>query len=128
MLRRTRRPVYSCAFTALPVVYRTAHGVPGSPTGMQKDDFIGGMAGRGYYGTTSNGGWTSGRASIAFAANENWVGPTNTSTYMDFRLTPTGATNNNIAMRLTSTGQLGIGTTSPATTLQVVGDIRVGWE
>ena len=116
--------VYSSAFTALPVVYRTAHGVPGTPSGMLQNDYIGGMAGRGYYGTTSNGGWTSGRASIAFAANENWTGPTNTSTYIDFRLTPTGATNNNIAMRLTSTGALGIGTTSPGNPLTVVGQIQ----
>jgi len=116
--------VYGSTFSALPVVYRTAHGSPSSPSGMQANDFIGGMAGRGYYGTMSNGGWTSGRASIAFAANENWVSATNTSTYMDFRITPTGATNNNIAMRLTSTGWLGIGTLTPPSPLTVVGRIQ----
>jgi hypothetical protein len=112
--------VYSNTLTALPVVFRAARGTPATPTAVQTDDILGGLAVRGY-GTSA---WSTGRGQVMFKAAENWTNAAN-GTYLQFTTTPTGSIGWAERMRITPTGFVGIGTTAPTAMLHVAGDAVV---
>ena len=72
--------VYSNALGALPVVYRAARGASASPTAVQTNDILGGLAVRGYGATT----WSSGRGEVMYKAAENRTDGAQ-GTYLQFR-------------------------------------------
>jgi hypothetical protein len=106
--------VYSNALGALPVVYRAARGTPASPSAVQTDDILGGLAVRGYGAT----GFSAGQGQVMFKAAENW---TNTAhgTYLSMTTTPVGAPNWVERMRISPNGFVGIGTPAPTFPLDV---------
>ena len=63
----------STVLGALPVVYRAARGTVASPSAVQAEDILGGMAVRGYNGAT----FTGGRGQVMFKAAESWTGTAN---------------------------------------------------
>ena len=115
--------------TAVPFVTRAARGTPTNPAAVTTNDVIGGFTGRGYYAATTNptlpAGFSGGRGSLIVRANEPWTA-TAQSTYIQFNTAPLGQAFQAERMRIDNAGNVGIGTTAPATPLQVVGDIRVG--
>jgi ethanolamine utilization microcompartment shell protein EutS/prefoldin subunit 5 len=113
--------VYSGTLSALPVVYRAARGTPASPSAVQTDDILGGLAVRGFGATQFSGG----RGQVMFRAAENWT-DTSQGTYLSMTTTPIGSANYVERLRIVSSGNVGIGTITPAVALQVAGDIRVG--
>lgn len=102
---------------ALPVVYRAARGTMTSPSAVQADDILGGLAVRGY-GTTR---FSGGRGQVMFKAAENWTDAAN-GTYLSFATEPLGSsTVASERMRITADGKVGIGTTLPGQALSVAG-------
>jgi hypothetical protein len=63
-------------------------------------------------------------AEIVGVAAENFSS-TASGTNIDFRTTPIGTTTTSQKMRLTSEGNLGIGTTAPSTKLEVAGQVKI---
>ncbi len=88
--------------------FRTASGTGASPSAITVNQVIGIVSGLGYgatgYGTTS-------RVTIVFNAASNWT-DTSQSTYLSFNTTPANSLTLNERMRVNSTGNVGIGTTS----------------
>jgi trimeric autotransporter adhesin len=111
--------VYSDALGALPVVYRAARGTPASPSPVQTNDILGGLAVRGYGAT----GFTQGRGQVMYKAAENWTDSAN-GTYLQFTTTPAGSVTWAERMRIDATGNVGIGTATPAQRLSVAGAIE----
>jgi hypothetical protein len=111
--------VYSNSLGALPMVFRTARGTVASPTAVQAEDILGGVAVRAYTGS----GFSGGRGQVMFKAAENWTTTAN-GTYLSFATEPLGsATTASERMRITPPGKIGVGTTAPATLLDVNGDL-----
>jgi ethanolamine utilization microcompartment shell protein EutS len=113
--------VYSSTLGSLPVVYRAARGTSTTPSAVQTDDILGGLAVRGFGATQ----FSTGRGQVMFRAAENWT-DSKQGTYLSLTTTPTGSASYVERMRILSSGYVGIGTITPAVTLQVVGDIRMG--
>ena len=64
----------------IPTVNRSARGTPTNPSAVQLNDYLAGMAARGYGATKfANGG----RSALRMQAAENWT-DTNQGTYMSF--------------------------------------------
>ena len=76
-------------------------------------------------GHTGSGFSTNGAALIQFNSDENWT-PTANGTAILFSTTTNGTLDRNIRMRISNDGNVGIGTTNPAQTLDVNGNVRVG--
>jgi hypothetical protein len=106
--------VYSNALGALPVVYRAARGTPASPSAVQANDILGGLAVRGYGAT----GFTQGRGQVMFKAAENWTDSAN-GTYLQFTTTPIGSTGWVERVRISPSGYVGIGASTPQSPLDV---------
>jgi hypothetical protein len=106
--------VYSNALGALPVVYRAARGTPASPSAVQTNDILGGLAVRGYGAT----GFTQGRGQVMFKAAENWTDSAN-GTYLQFTTTPIGSTVWTERMRISPNGYVGIGASTPQSPLDI---------
>jgi hypothetical protein len=100
--------VYSNALGALPVVYRAARGTPASPTAVQANDILGGLAVRGYGAT----GWSTGRGQVMFRAAENWTDAAN-GTYLSMTTTPIGSTAWVERLHVDPFGYIGFGTSAP---------------
>jgi hypothetical protein len=99
--------------------FRRANGTLSSPTALVSNDIIATITGRGY-GTTA---YSSGnRGLIQLVAAENWT-DTAQGTYWQFNTVASGTTTSSEKMRITSAGDVGIGTTSPSSfgKLAVVG-------
>ena len=116
--------VYSGSSTTqlniMPTVNRAARGTPDNPSAVQLNDYIAGMAARGYGATKfANGG----RAALRMQASENWT-DTNQGTYMSFWTLATGSTVSVEHMRIDPLGNVGIGTQTPANPLTVMGLIQ----
>jgi trimeric autotransporter adhesin len=111
--------VYSNALGALPVVYRAARGTPASPTAVQANDILGGLAVRGY-GSTA---FSTGRGQVMYKAAENWTDSAN-GTYLQFTTTPLGTGAWAERMRIAPDGKVGIGTATPAQLLSVAGTVE----
>lgn len=95
----------------------SARGTKASPTDSQLDDAFVTLAGAGY-GVMSPAGM------ISVAAAENW-NVSAQGAYIAFSTTPIGSDVSALAevMRITSTGSVGIGTSTPAERLSVIGNI-----
>jgi hypothetical protein len=94
-----------------------SRGSSASPTATQSGDILGviGFAG---YGSAPSGG-----VSIQAFAAENWTVASNAGD-LAFGTTPSGATSAIERLRVDSTGNVGIGTTTPGERLDVAGNIR----
>jgi hypothetical protein len=100
------------------VTLLSARGTVSSPTATQSGDALGfyqlgGYDGSGYVRSV----WVTGLAAENFS-------PTNRGSDMVFSTTPIGSTIIAERMRVTSAGNVGIGTSSPGVKLDVIGDIR----
>ena len=100
--------------------FRRAGGTPSAPTAVQNGDVLGNFNFTGY-GTT--GFATGGRVIWQALAAENWT-DTAQGAYVVISTTSTGSAVASERMRITSAGNVGIGTTSPGYTLDVAGQIR----
>ncbi len=103
-------------------LFRRARGTMAAPLAVQADDIVGQIQMRGYGAT---GFSTTARAGIRMTAAENWS-DTAQGAYLAFMTTP--KLNNTInvkRMRITDTGNVGIGTTNPLVKLEVAGDLQV---
>lgn len=92
-----------------------ARGTPNNPTATQNNDILFFLGGRGY-GTSAWG--NSSKASISMKAAQVFT-DTNNGTYITFNTTPLNSTTVAEVMRMDSTGNLGIGTTTPGTLLSL---------
>jgi hypothetical protein len=105
----------------MPTVNRAARGTPPGtlpgPSAVQLNDYLAGMAARGY-GTT--GFASGGRAALRMQAAEAWT-DANQGTYMSFWTSATQSTVSVEHMRIDPLGNVGIGTQTPAATLEVNG-------
>ncbi|MBI4991851.1 MAG: hypothetical protein HZB99_01415 [Candidatus Harrisonbacteria bacterium] len=95
-----------------------ARGTKASPTASLANDVLVFLGGRGFDGSKFS---VSSKGRITIRASENWSG-TNQGAYMTFDTTQTGGTTRTEKMRLTDTGNLGIGTTTPSQLLSVQGN------
>jgi hypothetical protein len=103
---------------------RFARGTSGTPAAAQSGDTMSTLSGRGY-GTSQFAAASTGVINIV--AGETFTNTSN-ATYLQFEVTPTGSVTAAEAMRLNSTGNLLIGTTTDSGTqkLQVNGNSNVG--
>jgi hypothetical protein len=103
---------------------RYANGTAGSPTAAVSGNLLNFMSGQGYGASSFPTGSTG---VINIVAGETFTNTSN-ATYLQFEVTPTGSTTAAEAMRLNSTGNLLIGTTTDSGTqkLQVNGNSNVG--
>jgi hypothetical protein len=95
---------------------RKARGTVGSPTAVAANDFLSALLASGY-GATSFGGNVG---LIGFRASQNFTDAARGTTIV-FENTPDGSTTRSERMRVTSAGNVGIGTSSPGNRLTVVG-------
>lgn len=100
------------------VLFRHAVGTEAAATAEVADGIMGQIQTRGYDGTAYV---AASRAAIRFTAAENWTTTAN-GTYMDFLTTPKLSTTQTQAMRIDSTGNVGIGSTTPYRKFSVVGN------
>jgi hypothetical protein len=100
------------------ILGRRANGTPASPTALASGDLITATLGRGYNGsaftTTSNGG-------MYLYAGENWTTGAN-GTYLTFETTANAGTTRTEKLRVSGSGNVGIGTTAPENKLHVYSD------
>ena len=110
--------------SSVPFRGRFARGTVGSPAAAQLNDLLAVFSGRGY-GTSQFA--TASTGAINVVANETFSNTSN-ATFLQFDVTPTGSVTTAEAMRLNSTGNLLIGTTTDSGTqkLQVNGNSNVG--
>lgn len=99
-----------------------ADGTASSPTAVVQGDRLFAIGGQGYTGsgTTYNPG-----GDISLFANSTFSS-TNAETYIVFDTTPSSSTTRMERMRITSGGNVGIGTTSPVNMLDVNGAVAIG--
>lgn len=109
--------MYSNTNYAAGIVGRRARGSSTSPTAIQADDYITAIFGRGYNGSTFS---TSSMGIVGVLAESAWSGTT-TPTYINFRTASSGSTSSTERMRITSTGNVGIGTNNPGNLLTING-------
>ncbi len=99
------------------VAFQKSRGSPDSPTAVQSADLLGTLSWRGYDGVDYVAG-----ARIE-ALVESAPGPADMPTYLRFLTTADGAASSAERMRITSSGNIGIGTTAPIAPLTVVGAV-----
>ena len=92
----------------LPVVHRAARGTVASPSNVQNNDILGGLAVRGYGAT----GFSQGRGQVMFRAAENWTDTAN-GTFLQLTTTATGTNTFVERMRIAPNGYIGFATTNP---------------
>jgi len=96
-------------------VGRRARGTKASPSAVLTNDMLGGIGGRGRGANV----WSDlSRALITFHAAENWS-DTAQGAFIAFMTTPPGSTNPTERMRISPSGNVGIGTSSPSQKLHV---------
>jgi hypothetical protein len=101
---------------------RSAEGTAASPTASQSGDILGQYIFDGY-GTTNFGG--SGRAKILAIADQNWSDVAQ-GTDITFQTTADNTTTTSEAMRIASTGKVGIATATPLSSLDINGSVATG--
>ena len=97
------------------LIFRGARGTGASPTALLSGDSLGILGGRGYGATAFS---ASSRAVIQFLAAENWTDAAQ-GTNIAFLTTPTSSTTREERLRITSAGNVGIGVTSPSSSLHI---------
>jgi hypothetical protein len=104
-----------------PVIRGTmARGTESVPTATLAGDTLLRIVGRGHDGTA----FTGTQAQIQMFAAENFT-PTARGTFLTFSTTPIGSTTIAERMRISDSGNVGIGTTAPSYKLDVVGALRL---
>lgn len=93
-----------------------AGGTIASPTALTTDSRMGGVFGRGYAAT----GYSNAVTAVTFHAETTFT-DTSTPTYIAFATTASGATTRTEAMRITSSGNLLLGTTSTSARITLGG-------
>ena len=101
-------------------VAQFANGTLASPTAVTTGNFLGSYQFGGYAATL----WTRG-AQVSGSAAGTWT-DTSTPANIVFETVPSGSTGFLERMRIDSSGNVGIGTTSPLAKLNVIGDIKIG--
>ncbi len=108
--------------TAAPLIHgRKARGTPGSLAAVEAGDVLLQIGGEGVDGS----GLYSNAAFIDFVAAETFAG-INTGAYMTFSTTQVAGGGVNERMRISDSGNVGIGTTAPTATLDVAGTVKLG--
>ena len=110
----TTLTTYLNAFGGSSIVGQRARGTAAAPTAVQNGDGLLELNTRGYNGT----GFAQGAAAIAMGTSENW---TNTAqgTQISFWTTANGTATPGTRMRIAASGNVGIGTFSPTSLLEV---------
>jgi hypothetical protein len=101
------------------IVFRTAEGSMSSPTATQLGDTLGELAFSGY-GSTA---WLSTGVSIKALAAENFLNSQRGSSLV-MSVTPIGTQTLTEALRIDSSGKVGVGTTTPDSLLDVEGTLN----
>jgi|GEM_PF-5781305 len=105
-----------------------AKGTKAAPTAIQENDSLADFAGLGYaidpVDSTKSGFANGIRGYMRIRASEAWS-PTAQGTEIAFFTTPTKTIKSQEQLTLTADGQLGIGVTKPAATLDVDGTVRL---
>jgi hypothetical protein len=97
------------------IVFRKARGTVGSLSAVSSGDALGVIGARGY---GSSGYSTLTRSNIGFLAEENWTDSAQGSN-ITFTTTAPGGTTRTEKLRITGTGNIGIGTTTPGYNLTI---------
>lgn len=115
----TDPPLYD-VYSAFPnsVLLRRAAGTPASPTGILSGQAVGGLQIRGYH---SGGAFHTSNAALILAVAAEDYTSTAQGTHLSFNVTPSGGTSGLAAMRITQSGNVGIGTSFPDGLLDVEG-------
>ena len=97
----------------------SSRGTAATPAATQSGDNLGQFAAAGFNGTAFPGS----KVKVTFVATETW-GLNNNGTAMSFQTTANGSTSRTERMRIDNTGNVGIGTSTPANPLSVNGVIQ----
>ena len=97
----------------------SARGTSTTPLATQSGDNLGQFAAAGYNGSAFPGS----KVKVTFLATENWTASANGSA-MTFATTANGSTARAERMRIDNTGNIGVGTTTPAYPLSVNGVVQ----
>jgi hypothetical protein len=111
----TTLTTYLNAFGGSSIVGQRARGTAAAPTALQNGDSLLELNTRGY-GATGFG--TPGKALIVMGTSENWT-DTAQGTQISFFTTANGSTTPGTRMRIAASGNVGIGTFSPVSNLEV---------
>jgi len=99
--------------------FYTGRGSANAPLATQSGDNLGQFASAGYTGSSFPGS----KVKVTFLSTENWS-PSANGTAMTFATTKNGTSTRAERMRIDNTGNVGIGTTTPAFPLSVAGIIQ----
>lgn len=102
------------------ILVEQARGTSASPTATQAGDVLGFVRFNGY----GSSGFVSSAQISAMAGASNFSG-SNSPGILAFSTTPSGSNGPVEAMRIASTGNVGIGTTNPGATLEVNGNVKL---